>query len=244
MSSLNQPGAGSLQEEFGPHPPTPSLFPWFLSLLQLINLSVFPYSKSSLLHKLVSVRISHLSSKNLLPLPLLWLVQSKSASAGDWLPTNKANHSDMKGKQPQMNKECVCFSAHVCTYMCKYQKRLWPFMCVCLLLSQQACFRGRVVVCIYRADFCGIPWGPCALHPCFLWPYMTTSGMLYVCLYERDWLMDPEMDRWSRVLAGRRISVSCERSWDPFCLWLCLPRFGPLSVFSSFVFSLFLTQMV
>ena len=92
---MNQSDAGSLQTRSAPHPPSPS----FVSLLRLINPPVFPSHISSLIHKLVSAHIFHLSSRILPPFPLLCseLVQSKSASAGDWLPTNKANHSDMKG---------------------------------------------------------------------------------------------------------------------------------------------------
>lgn len=188
MCSLNQSGAGSLQEESGPHPPTLSFHPLFPSLLQLINLPVFPYTKSSLLHKLVSVRISHLSSKILLPLPLLWLVQYKSASAGDWLPTNKANHPDMKGKQPQMNKERVCVLVHMCAHICVYIRSVWAHLCVsaCFCLSRlvseegglcvfnvQAFVEYREGLMHYILAFCGLTW---PLQECCMCVYMKETG--------------------------------------------------------------------
>lgn len=100
--------------------------PTFFSLLQLINPPVFPSTESSPLHNLVSVCISHLSSKILLLFLLLWtgLVQSKSASAGDRLPTNKANHSDIKGQSLGRTKSslcmctCVLCTVHACTFVC------------------------------------------------------------------------------------------------------------------------------
>lgn len=147
--SLNHSGAGSLQADSAPHPPTASFLTLFLYLLQLINPQVFPSTESFLLHKWVSASISHLSSIILLPFPLLWIgmVQSAATSAGVWLPTNKASHFDMKGYSFGRTKICVpeCAYMHVCVYIHVY---MW-FIHLCTFVFLLACFSQVLwIVCI------------------------------------------------------------------------------------------------